>query len=312
MLKYARNSTFIISVLTLVFIFNYCTTKQQIISYPDNNFPSLDPKIFASGTVSLPNRLEQNITFSKDGKEYYYGIASSSEWWYETIMRTRILENGDAITDTLPLIKNLNHAPGKIFIGEPLLSLNGKKLFFLSDTPTNIWVSERKEDGEWGVPMKLDEPVNSDAPEWYPSVSENETLYFASKRSDDGRVAEDHKIYKSPLINGKYQNVTLLKGAVNSEDASDPCIAPDESFMVFASKRKGGFGGTDLYISRRGKNDEWSTPVNLGNKVNTAVEEVGPRISPDGKYLFFYRRDKWENATSSDIYWVDIAILNNR
>jgi hypothetical protein len=312
MFKDARKSISIFGLITLAFIFNDCSIKRQTVSYPDSNFPSLNPKIFAPGKVSLPNRLEQNITFSKDGKEYYYGLTSSREWWYETIIRTRILENGKAVTDTLPFIKNLNHAGGKLFVGEPLLTLDGKKLFFLSDIPTNIWVAQRNTDGEWGVPMKLDEPVNSDAPEWYPSVSQNETLYFASKRSDDGKIAENHKIYKSQLINGKYQNVTLLKGNVNQEDASDPCIAPDETFMVLASKRKGGYGGTDLYISRKGKNDEWSTPINLGEKVNTEVEEVGPRISPDGKYLFFYRRDKWENATSSDIFWVDIAVLKNK
>ena len=85
-----------------------------------------------------------------------------------------------------------------------------------------------------------------------------------------------------------------------------PAISPDETFIVFASAKKGGYGANDLYISFRRRDGTWSKGFNLGPKVNTAGEELGPRISPDGKFLFFYRRDKWQNATCSDIYWTEI------
>ncbi len=58
-------------------------------------------------------------------------------------------------------------------------------------------------------------------------------------------------------MNGKYDAAEPLPGLINREDAGDPCVAPDESYLVFASWRKGGYGGTDLYLSRRGANGAW-------------------------------------------------------
>lgn len=286
-----------------------CSKMKSDIVYPDKDFPSQIPKIFASGEISLPNRYEQNITFSRDGKEYFYGSASAKDWWYESILSTKILDNGRVQTDTLPFIKNIPYKKDKIFIGEPFLSLDDKKLFFIVDYPPDIWVCEKQSNDVWAQPKVLPSPVNSNAGEWNPSLSANGTLYFASTRTDEGAVSTDGKIYKAELIEGNYPKIEMLKGEINKEDAGDPCISPNEEYLVFSSWRKGGYGGTDLYVSHRDENGEWTQPVNLGATINTPYEEVGPRISPDEKYLFFHRRDKWENATYSDIYWVDIAVL---
>ena len=120
------------------------------------------------------------------------------------------------------------------------------------------------------------------------------------------RGAFNGRIYKCEKENGVYKEPELLKGEINDDDVGDPAVSSDEKFIVFASPKKGGYGGIDLYISYRQKDGTWSKGFNLGPKVNTAAEELGPRISPDGKYLFFYRRDKDNDATCSDIYWTEI------
>lgn len=56
--------------------------------------------------------------------------------------------------------------------------------------------------------------------------------------------------------------------------------------MVFASKRAGGLGGFDLWISTK-TNNSWSEPTNLGAPVNTAGDENRPYLSPDGQTLWF-------------------------
>jgi hypothetical protein len=287
-----------------------CQSTQPVVQYPDPDVPGLTPKVFAGKSISLPGRFEQNITMSGNGKDYYYGTADASAWRYEAILHTRLLPGGKTATDTVPFVRNFRFEREK-FIGEPFLSPDGRKLFFVADLPPDIWVSEQGEDGGWHAAVKLDAPVNSYAGEWNPTLSARGTMYFASTRTDSGKVAPDGKIYRATLANGKYVTAEPLPGLINREDAGDPCIAPDESYLVFSSWRKGGYGGTDLYLSRRGANGDWSQPLNLGPTINTPHEEVGPRISADGKYLFFHRRDKWQNATSSDIYWVDIAVLKN-
>jgi hypothetical protein len=92
--------------------------------------------------------------------------------------------------------------------------------------------------------------------------------------------------------------------------AGDPGIAPDESFMVVtAINQPGGYGQRDLYLTLHLPDGTWSTPQNLGPRINSAYFEISPRISPDKKYLFFTRANGWwENSyrDTSDIYWVEL------
>jgi hypothetical protein len=79
-----------------------------------------------------------------------------------------------------------------------------------------------------------------------------------------------------------------LGDAVNSQSAEiDACIAPDESFIVFASyNRPDDLGRGDLYISFN-QNGVWTPAKNLGDKINSNAREYCPILSPDGKYFFF-------------------------
>jgi hypothetical protein len=75
------------------------------------------------------------------------------------------------------------------------------------------------------------------------------------------------------------------------EEVGDPCVAPDESYIIFVSNN-------DLYISYR-KGDTWAKGQKLGPAVNDGSSNYDPTVSPDGKMLFFtstrvrgfYKRD---------------------
>lgn len=76
--------------------------------------------------------------------------------------------------------------------------------------------------------------------------------------------------------------------ALNSDDwESQPAVAPDGSFIIFSSTRPGGLGGKDLYIARRNAAGGFSTPENLGRRVNSSGDDIAPFIAPDGVTLFF-------------------------
>jgi hypothetical protein len=58
--------------------------------------------------------------------------------------------------------------------------------------------------------------------------------------------------------------------------------------VIFVSRRPGGFGTQDLYISYRQPDDTWGPAINLGAKINTIGKgNSWPQLSPDGKFLFF-------------------------
>jgi hypothetical protein len=56
--------------------------------------------------------------------------------------------------------------------------------------------------------------------------------------------------------------------------------------LYFASGRPGGFGGLDLWVTHK-NGDAWGEPVNLGQQVNSVVDENRPFVSADGKQLWF-------------------------
>ena len=109
---------------------------------------------------------------------------------------------------------------------------------------------------------------------------------------------------------------TNLGPGVNSaaEDFA-PHISKGGLSLYFASTRPGGFGGEDLWVSKRASvDDAWGTPVNLGSIINTTANERSPSLSRDGHYLYFATTRSggsggfdiwvsWRHNTSDDFAW---------
>lgn len=76
---------------------------------------------------------------------------------------------------------------------------------------------------------------------------------------------------------------------INSSSVEiDPSISADGLELFFESRRSGGHGLADIYVSRRAsKDDPWGPCMNIGAPVNTANWEQSPSISADGLSLYF-------------------------
>ncbi|MBP8033607.1 MAG: PD40 domain-containing protein [Bacteroidia bacterium] len=95
-------------------------------------------------------------------------------------------------------------------------------------------------------------------------------------------------IYISKLDEqGVYGKPEKLDPKINAGgDEIAASISSDGNTLFFASSRKGGVGGTDIYMCKKiGK--KWSEPKNAGSDINTPYDEDFPNISPDGKILYF-------------------------
>ncbi|HUU21480.1 MAG TPA: hypothetical protein VM389_03005, partial [Phycisphaerae bacterium] len=77
-----------------------------------------------------------------------------------------------------------------------------------------------------------------------------------------------------------------LGGELNTpEQEYEPALAPGGEVMYFVRGLPG--KGADIYTSRRSDEDGWGLPEPV-QSVNTEHDELGPRVSPDGRFLLFY------------------------
>jgi Tol biopolymer transport system component len=126
---------------------------------------------------------------------------------------------------------------------------------------------------------------------------------------DDYKSNDDEAIRISTFENGKRQAPIPLGPTVNSGTlTAHPFIAADESYLIWDSKREGGYGDSDLYISFRQKNGKWGAAINMGDKVNSDKWDAYASVTPDGKYILFNRGIDDENK-NVDIYWVDAQVI---
>lgn len=180
---------------------------------------------------------------------------------------------------------------------EPFLSANGNRLFFVSDKPIDannkdkkdfdIWyVHRNNKDDKWSEPKNIGKPINSDLDEFYPSVSDNNNLYFTMD-SPNGFGKDD--IYFSKWENDKYLAPILLSKNINSDGYEfNAFISKKENFLLFTKyNEKDGQGSGDLYISRKDKSGEWQKAKNLGIPINTKYMEYCPFYDEENQILYF-------------------------
>lgn len=118
---------------------------------------------------------------------------------------------------------------------------------------------------------------------------DNKNLYFAMMRKEGG-LQPNCDIYVSDNSGGEWSEIRKLSANVNHPKYwdSQPTIAADGVTLYFASDRPGGYGGIDIYVTRKDqKTGQWSVPQNLGPNINTPGDEKTPFIHSDSETLYF-------------------------
>lgn len=127
------------------------------------------------------------------------------------------------------------------------------------------------------------------------------------------RGGKGHMSY-SRLVNGQYEKPQKMNKSINSGKwIAHPFIAPDESYLMWDAEKEGA-STPDIYISFRQKDGSWGPAMSLGDKINTPAYEQRPRVTPDGKYLLFWRGDEKIRKDGSKYWvgsphWVDARII---
>jgi len=263
--------------------------------------PGLKPEIFAPGIISTDLN-EGSSGFNLDSTHFLFQRIEDNKLFTFEMMN----QNGQWTKPTTVPFANMMRN------GDFVFAPDGKTLYFQSNTPiegldsegtvSNIWVTLKSETG-WTEPKFLDFSINTKWLDSFASVTTDGTIYFFSQKP--GGIGKSD-LYKSNLVNGAYTEAQNLGDIFNTEEHEwDPFIAPDESYLIFCSTKAEGYGSDDFYVSFRNQDQSWSTPVNMGEEINSARSENRPYITPDGKYFFF---TSTRNG-NRDIYWVDAKMI---
>ncbi|MGH8372319.1 MAG: hypothetical protein ACRETO_06275 [Gammaproteobacteria bacterium] len=249
------------------------------------------PRVFAPGVISGPAN-DAATTFTPDGKTVYFFRSNGEDY---DIMVSRF----DGEHWSQPVIAPFS---GHWRDLEPAMAPDGSYLIFASSRPINngdkaltghwggqvhpghggnLWRVNREGDG-WSKPIHLPETVNRVDSTFSPAIAADGSLYFMAATGPGGHF----QLYYAHFKDGKYQVATLLPFSTGKYGGVDPTVAPDQSFIVFASNRPPTPAQNSYAFIAFHDHGHWSDPISLGPDVNSLGGISELRLGPDGHTLY--------------------------
>ncbi|HEX8349658.1 MAG TPA: OmpA family protein, partial [Hymenobacter sp.] len=163
-----------------------------------------------------------------------------------------------------------------------------------------------------GTVRKL-EPIFNSADKHEASATytpDGKMMVFARSNNGSKKGYLSVDLWASYYKNDTWSEPEILR-VVNSSTADEfsPVFSSDGKTLYFASTRKGGQGGNDLYKAIMGANGRFSAPENLGEEINTAGNENFPAVAPDG--TLYFSSDGHPSLGKLDIFMVDKGKVKN-
>lgn len=93
------------------------------------------------------------------------------------------------------------------------------------------------------------------------------------------------KLYSAEWSGNDWGKLKELPFNSDEYSVGHPSLSKDDKLLYFVSDMPGGFGGTDIYVSKY-ENNNWSTPINLGPAVNSKGNEMFPFVDDEGNLYF--------------------------
>ncbi len=273
-----------ISFLALAFVMSIASPKRQWRALAEVGAAVVpEPELVGEGVVSSEDD-EFGGGVTPDGKTLIFCRSAAPHYLY-VMGESHLVDGKWSKPEMLPF-------SGQYRDTDPVIAPDGSSILFASDRPVNgqdlhrwsIWRAPRSVDGKWGEPTLVPGAVNSEGSQVFASVAANGDMYFASSRKTG-----DYDVFRSRLVDRKYLEAEDLGANVNGPgiDTFEALIAPDESYLLMGSfGRTGGYGSSDLWVSLP-EGAGWSKPINLGPKINGKARDYSPRVSADGKWLYF-------------------------
>jgi OOP family OmpA-OmpF porin len=304
------------------------------VAISDSNYPIIafipTPSLLASGIVT--EALDKNVNseyselnplLSPDGKVLYFsrknhpdnagGVEDKEDIWYSELGedgKWQLAKNmGPQFNNAYPNFVNTISAvtpDGKsaiMVLGNKYIE-GSKKMLSGVSISSNI-------DGEWSKPVGLNitNDYNYNEKANYFLTNNRKTMIMSVER-DDSRG--DRDLYASFMKDDSVWTEPLNLGSVlnTASEESAPFLAADDETLYFSSKGFSGYGGSDVYVSKRLDDTwtNWSEPENLGPEINSPLEDLFFNIPANSQYAYYSRG---VSETNTDIFRVSLPIMKS-
>lgn len=181
----------------------------------------------------------------------------------------------------------------------PLISYDGKRLWFSrmkhsgNQAPidkADVWLATTTAKGvNWQQAKNVGAPINNQSHNFVISESpDGQSVLVANQYNTEGEtvgggVSISHKTgtgwsLPKPIQIDDYMNLQVNAGY---------CLSPNQNVLIMSVERPEGLGDLDLFYSLLKPNGTWSSPVSLGSKINTPLQELTPFLAIDNRTLYF-------------------------
>ncbi len=331
-----RKSTF--QIVLIILLFTSC--KKDIILESDHKFPEkpvnlemvnskyddynsdlpageydMFPLLFSSNRNSKGDNFDFNIFSMSMSFPFDKDIVSIAESAGTTYTHSILNEKVDEInTDDnqfgpyvyyLPQSTDIHEQEFIFFYAEGAENDLDIK-YFLHELIDNPTIHDRY---KWSDPFDLKVINSSNFSEAYISIQDDK-IFYCSNSNGNYDICEKIIPQGSSIIDFLQNDNDMMINPIDelNSDADDKCPYVLDDFIVFVSNRAGGYGGFDLWYSKK-TNDTWSAPVNFGAEINSEYDEYRPifrKYNDIENDMMIFSSNRPGGKGGFDLYYVGI------
>ncbi|MFN4147107.1 MAG: OmpA family protein [Runella sp.] len=188
---------------------------------------------------------------------------------------------------------NVNSSANEV---APVISPDGKTIYFTRfDHPENtkakedydIWYAEEK-NGVWQKAVNIAKPINNTEENSICYISpDDRTALLMNIYRPDGTLTKGVSVSRKNKDGWEFPQPLRLQNYENTHPFSGFYIGPNGKVMILSLQNGQSIGGADLYVSFQQSDGSWTPPLNMGDQLNTADDELTPFLATDNQSLYF-------------------------
>lgn len=277
---------------------------EQLDKNVNSDYSEYNPLLSPDGKVLYFSRKNhpQNIGGTEDKEDIWYSeLDENGKWKLAKNMGT---EFNNAYPNFANTISSTPDGKSVIMVLGNRYIKDGKK------SVAGVSISSHV-GGQWTKPVNLNiiNDYNYNEKANYFLTNNRKTLLMSVQRDDSQgdrdlyvTFMKDDSVWTEPMNLGKVINTAA--------EESSPFLSIDDKTLFFSSNGFSGFGGSDIYVSKRLDDTwtNWSPPENMGKTINSPLEDLFFNIPANSDYAY-YSRGVSENNT--DIFNIKLPILQS-